>query len=289
MIKHAEGKDGFKSRGKVDWNVSSFFPVNENTVFVLGSFNLWREHGPFGVQVPPRRELVSGNVTDYSVLTENELFIVKGGRDLIFKSGDLTDHGELVFESTERRTEIRNIQAVSRDLVFAIYKGDLWSFEKNGGNWERTRVEQDVFQYQALDSDTIFVRDAGGILWREEGPFGHQYPARRVKVDVTVADFHALNANTVFIRGSDLKLWCWSGNGGSVQVDYNVSEFQPLDINTVLVKGTDLKLWREHGPFGEAVPPTRTEVDWNVADFHGVSSRTVFVKGTDMILWCEHL
>lgn len=63
-------------RNLVDANVSSFQPVDSDTVYVVGTDgNLWLEFGPFGNQVPPNRVQVDGNVLSFWAVDDNIAYV----------------------------------------------------------------------------------------------------------------------------------------------------------------------------------------------------------------------
>jgi len=72
-------------RIQVDGNVRSFWPLNLNTVFVVGSdYNLWLEFGPFGTVPLPEcvypnsqqcRYWIASGAWELSVLDQHSIFV----------------------------------------------------------------------------------------------------------------------------------------------------------------------------------------------------------------------
>jgi hypothetical protein len=68
-------------------------------------------------------------------------------------------------------------------------------------------VDQNVTDFQPLDSKTAYVRGSDEKLWRETGS-----SASRTLVDHQVAAFQPVDARIVYIASTDGKLWRETGD-----------------------------------------------------------------------------
>lgn len=247
-------------------------------IFVLGGDgNLWLEEAPFGVQIPPKRVPVDGNVDLYAsfqAVFSNEAFVCGSDGNLWLEMGPF---GPVPLPSVS-------------------------SFPPPPGT--RYQIDGSVGAYDVWDPGNVFVCGTDGNLWLEFG-FGTTIPTvppPRYQVDGSVHEFQVMDINEVFVLGTDGNLWQELGSFGTVplpscnggkfgcrnQVDGNVETFFAIDSNHVYVIGKDGNLWLEQGPFGQQVPPVRVLVDSNALEVWGISTGEAYVLGTDLNLWLEH-
>jgi len=181
------------------------------------------------------------------------------------------------------------------DNIFVLgTDGNLWMERPPFGNLPpaRTRIDGNVFTFQALDDQHVLVLGTDGKLWLEQAPFGN-VPPSRVQIDGSVQAFQGLDAQNVLVLGIDGNLWQEQAPFGKVpttrtQVDGTVKQFHQVgNTGDIFVLGNDGNLWLEQGPFGK-VPPARQRVDSNVRAFQALGVFAfLWVLGTDGNLWLE--
>lgn len=151
---------------------------------------------------------------------------------------------------------------------------------------QRVRIDGSVQAFQAINTQNIIVLGKGGMLWKEQRPFG-VVPPRRQLVDSFVKQFHqGANPDNIFVLGTDGNLWLVKGSASnSQQGDSDVRSFRAVGVCAFLwVLGTDGHLWLEFSPFG-TVPPQRFLIDSDVLAFQPLDYNDVVVLRNDGTLW----
>jgi hypothetical protein len=226
----------FKAAGRtpkhVDANVSAYQGVDPNHAYVLDNDgDLWFEHdfdcGGCGQTVPPPREPIDVNVYTWQVMNGDSICVQDWDGNVWlenkpYKSGGVTP------------TLIGNgaFQAINVNDVFVVFvldeNNNLWLHQELNGAWSSTLVDGNVYQFQAVDANHVFVlgyasTSPGSLernLWIEHD-FTGNVPPPREQVDGNVANFIALD---------------WPGA-------------YPGDAGEIYVFGTDGNVWFEQEPF----------------------------------------
>jgi hypothetical protein len=288
--------DGSWTPVQVDGNVAGFQGAGES-VFVLGQDgNLWFIPGPFG-EVPNRgRVLIQSNVANFQVPYDEYVFTLTHDRNLwCVDNPHWGDNRTLLMAS-----DVARIQAVTDGPfgVFALHTNDALAFvvsQDGGFSWEEFGIfDFNVAQFQAMDSQTVYVLGQDGRLWLTPG-YGSINP--RAQIDSDVRAFQAVDPGStyvpgVYVLGADNNLWFTPGpfhpksplpNPNRGQVDGNVAAFQAVRYSTVFVAGFDGNLWYTPGNFlpGFPIPnPHRAQVDGNVADASALADFAPRLGGT---------
>jgi hypothetical protein len=233
----------------VDANVAGFQALDKATVYVLKTDgSLWFiPLTELGLPDLARIRLVQNNVADFQVME-----VVEGGfrrTDAIVVLG--TD-GNLWLAAHGQSPAHIIVNGVFDFQALYNQDGGLASFVlQPGGNLgycfelfpdpNPVSVDTNVAQFQAVDSQTVYVLGEDNNLWFLPGPFGIPNPSR-ARVDGDVFAFQVMDPQFaltpgVYVLGNDFNLWFTPGpfvpnrpipNPMRGQVDGSVAAFQAL-------------------------------------------------------------
>lgn len=208
-----------------------------------------------------------------------------------FHAGDgnllyvLTTDGKLWRGAIDAKDATDSHQIDQNVAAFQVVDGYVFAQSTGGTLWrskldgkERTRIDDAVAAFQAINAGVIYVLGTDGRLWREFGD-----ARKRTEIDRGVKSFHAIDASLVFVLGADQVLWREAGTMTSrTHVADRVVGFQYIpDGDTMYVHTVDAVLWRKSGN-GQA-----EKVDWSVVAFQAVDMHLAYVLGADGRLWQE--
>jgi hypothetical protein len=272
------------------------FQAENMVVYVVGGDrNLWLELPPFGTQIPPNRQLVDGNVSQFQGLDGNDVFVLQDNGNLWLETSPFGSANPLQLDANVGAFQA--VQSGFGNKVFVLGTDrNLWWEPWPTGSVantiaERLIIDANVQAFRPLDVYDVFVLGCDGNLWWEGLPFGSVSQTRKNarQVDGNVQAFQPIDGYNIYVLGQDGTLWfeTWPlpppnsstyDAWGNVQetinlrriVDQNVAAFQVIDVNTVFVLGTDGNLWLETSPWGNLSQTinTRQHVDSNVASFN---------------------
>ena len=145
---------------------------------------------PFGVTLPPPRQLVDSSVASFQALSASTIVVLGTNENLWLEEGPFN-------QGTQ-------------------------------GYSSREQIDGNVQQFEMLGPNQGYVLGTDGTLWLEDSwPWGTVPPTGRQKVDTAVFSFSAIDANDVLTLGTNGNLWLEHGPFGSappprVLVDSNV-------------------------------------------------------------------
>jgi hypothetical protein len=171
---------------------------------------IWRE-----LNDPQDRRQVDAHIAHFQAVNEGLIFV-------------LDDRGRLWRErpKTAERDKITDnvmlFQAISYTDTFYLWLSnrDLWHDEdgSRGHKW----VDGNVWDFQAINDNVVYVLGTDLTLWREPGQM-----AGRGQVGQNVVEFQGINETLVYVLTEDGRLWRSRHNVGVPdevdEVDDNVS------------------------------------------------------------------
>jgi hypothetical protein len=188
-------------------------------------------------------------------------------------------------ERTRLDDAVATFQAINAELIYVLgTDGRLW--RELGDARKRGEVDRAVKTFHAIDAGVVFVLDAGQVLWRDVGT-----RTSRTHVADQVTGFQYIpDGDTMYVHAIDAVLWRKSGNDQAEQVDKSVAAFQAVDRHLIYVLGTDGRLWREAGGHDQAVLVDRDLlVSSGNAAFQATDPAHIYVLDSDHKLWAESM
>jgi hypothetical protein len=242
--------------------------------------------------VTPDRKLWRGttdpkDTKDSRVMDENvAAFQVIGGFVFVQSTGGTLWRARLDGKERTRIDDaVAAFQAIDGGLVYVLgTDARLW--REFGDAGKRVEVDRAVKMFHAIDAGRVFVLDAGQVLWREVGTM-----TSRTHVADQVAGFqYVADRDTTYVRAVDAALWRQSGSDKPQLVDKSVAAFQAVDAHLAYVLGVDGRLWRVPGGRDQAVLVDRNVLAGSGNGAFQVSDPGhVYVLDGDHKLWAESM